>query len=188
MAIQPHHSESNEISPGPRDREYADPLPPPMTGGRSRESRTEWPTFTVVLAIVMTMVVTLSTPWAAKVRSLLFPPHQKNALENRTSSTVPALPEAAQSEPEDGRTTPGLVTHDRPTDAKQGAHELGDKYLPGAPSADVSQKTSRASFVLLVNGREKVVEPGETLSIARSDELVIHDYKDMDQADRTIKV
>ena len=188
MVFKLRQSGNEEILPGARDPEYADPLPPHITAGGSGERVTERPVFTIILAVAMTVVLYLSSPWGAGVRDFLFPPHQTAGLKVPAASTGPSAPEPAHSEPVDKTARGALDIQGQIADAKGETNGLQGKAPPGIPGTEKTEKPKEITFVLLVNGRNTVVTAGETLAIARSDRLIIHDIRTMDHDNTAVKV
>lgn len=188
MAFKPHQSGDEKILPGARKPEYADPLPPHITAGGSSKRVTKWPVFTLALGVAMTVVVYLSSPWGAGVRDFLFPPHRTTDLKVPATSTAPPAPEPAPPKPVDETTGGAVALRDPRADAEDETNGPQGEPAPHTPGADKTENTNTFSFVLLVNGRNRVVTAGETLAIARSDRLVIHEIRTMDHEDAGVKV
>jgi hypothetical protein len=188
-------SGQNEDRP-PIDREFTDRLPPVRNGDDDSGEKEQWPIYTTALAVMMALVLALSTPWGSSLIDLLL--HSPQETESRDQH--PISPEASK---DPGPTIP-VVTGDPPQRLQEPGKDASNVTGAGAPhgkdKADVhtatgidrSQETqetpaSRTSgavnteakasfFIILVNGKKTMVAAGETLDIENSDQLFIQDF------------
>lgn len=181
-------SEGNKSLQGAGNPEFSDGLPPDTGVQVPAGQKRVWPVYTTVITAVMAVVVYFSTPSGSGLRRFLFPPHPPDA------PTFGAPPPAAMTQEPDG-VRPAEEAVPRAPDSRQetAAPAKKKEHLPGGTPLEnlgpaESEPPDKTAFVLLVNGKETVVVSGETLSMAPSDRLVIHDMKIEEKDRNNLKV